>query len=394
MLERTDAGLPRNFVGDEPERADNPAHAPRSLSTGRLRSPPVRLQILLLALNHRDLGGAERLSMATGQVLDRIGDTYQCVRITEVRTFSRPGFVAEMLLLARRPWDLVVATHPHLAYAATAIARRASAPSIVQTHGTESWGRPRRSVAHGVRRATRVIASTQAGAELASHATGARLDHFAIFPPPASAPENQPDTITRSGIVAAGRLRSDDRYKGFDSLIRAWPEVTQHAPGSVLTIIGDGDDRIRLERLARDQGVQGLVRFLGRVNDDVLGLQMRNAVAFAMPSEHDPARNRGEGFGIVYAEAALRGTPSIALDTPILREVIHDGHTGLLARQGDIADLARAIIAMLSDSAHTQTMGAAAKELADREYAKPVWEGRLARLVHETIGEPAPSNDG
>src|SRR5262249_2974186 len=107
-------------------------------------------------------------------------------------------------------------------------------------------------------------------------------------PPPADG--NEPIAL----IVS--RLSSEDRYKGHDALIDAWPSVLAQTPDAVLVIVGDGDDRPRLEERVAERGVAHAVRFAGRVSDDELDRWYRRCAFLALPSV-------GEGFGLVLLEA-------------------------------------------------------------------------------------------
>ena len=107
-------------------------------------------------------------------------------------------------------------------------------------------------------------------------------------------------------LLTVARLDAAERYKGYDIVLRALPAL-QASIGPVLyLLVGTGDDRARIEQLARELGVAASVRFCGFVDDDALPALYRLADAFVMPSQ-------GEGFGIVFLEAMASGTPAVAL---------------------------------------------------------------------------------
>jgi phosphatidyl-myo-inositol dimannoside synthase len=70
-------------------------------------------------------------------------------------------------------------------------------------------------------------------------------------------------------------------------------------------VVGEGDDRFRLESLAREVGVIDRVRFFGTTEVRVPPALYRMADLFVMPST-------GEGFGIAFLEAIVSGTPTLA----------------------------------------------------------------------------------
>jgi phosphatidylinositol alpha-1,6-mannosyltransferase len=105
-------------------------------------------------------------------------------------------------------------------------------------------------------------------------------------------------------------MASSERYKGDDHVIAAVPDLVRRGHDIVYLIIGEGDDRARLEEVARKIGVSDRVRFLGAVDHQRLVAAYRMADLFVMPSA-------GEGFGICYLEAMARGTPALGLDVAV-----------------------------------------------------------------------------
>ncbi len=155
-----------------------------------------------------------------------------------------------------------------------------------------------------------------------------------------SAPAEPPPRECAALIV--GRMWSDEQGKGHDALLEAWPAVRSREPRAQLWVIGEGDDRARLEEKSRALGVADAVHFLGRVPDDELASRCRRASLFVMPS-------RQEGFGLVYAEAMWHGLPCIGSTSDAAGEVIVDGETGLLVPYGNAEAIANAAGGLLGD---------------------------------------------
>jgi len=137
-----------------------------------------------------------------------------------------------------------------------------------------------------------------------------RILHHGVAEPPALF-EKSP--VPR--FVAVGRLVG---YKRIDLLLDMWESVRQQT-GGILTIIGDGPDRERLER----KKVEG-VEFTGYVSEAEKHRLMSEARILLHPASW-------EGWGLVITEAAVRGTPAIGFDVPGVRDAIVDSETGLLA---------------------------------------------------------------
>src|SRR5262249_46355572 len=102
-------------------------------------------------------------------------------------------------------------------------------------------------------------------------------------------------------------------------------------------VVGEGDDRKRLQARAREAGLSHRVRFLGAVGLPRLIEIYRAVDLFVMPST-------GEGFGIAFLEAMASGTPSIGLDVAGARDSLADGELGTgVAKAGLTAAIARGL---------------------------------------------------
>jgi phosphatidyl-myo-inositol dimannoside synthase len=162
--------------------------------------------------------------------------------------------------------------------------------------------------------------------------------------------------------LIVGRMWSEERGKGHDALIEAWPSVRRALPDAKLWIAGEGDDSARLVAKARDHGVADCVLFLGRVPNAELGSLYRRASVFAMPSCQ-------EGFGLVYAEAMWWGLPCIGSTADAAGQVIAPGETGELVPYGDVPALSRALVGLLSDPDRVARMGAAGRKRARERFS-------------------------
>src|SRR6185295_16168456 len=127
-------------------------------------------------------------------------------------------------------------------------------------------------------------------------------------------------------------------------------DVVRAVPDAVLHVVGDGDDRPRLEQLAAARGLDGSVRFLGRVDDETLEREYERCTTFVMPS-------RDEGFGFVFVEAMRAGRACVG-SRGAASEVIVDGETGLLVDPANTAHLLQAVVQILRDRAGADAMGA------------------------------------
>lgn len=177
-------------------------------------------------------------------------------------------------------------------------------------------------------------------------------------------------------FLYVGRLK---RYKGVEVAFRALAAVRQQCGDVSLDVAGTGDDRPRLERLAVQLGIVDGVRFHGFVTESRKRELFRSAWANLFPSPK-------EGWGLTVMEAAACGTPSLASDSPGLRDSVRDGLTGFLVTHADPTALARRMLEFAGNPDLVARLGAAARAHAKAwswEDAAEATESHLIELVAE-----------
>jgi glycosyltransferase involved in cell wall biosynthesis len=93
-----------------------------------------------------------------------------------------------------------------------------------------------------------------------------------------------------------------------------------------------------------------------------------------------------EGWGISNLEAAACGTPSVASDSPGLRESVRDGETGILVPHGDVVALADALGSLLRDEELRSRMGRQARAFAE-SFSWDASADRVEALLRRVVGE-------
>lgn len=156
-------------------------------------------------------------------------------------------------------------------------------------------------------------------------------------------------------FLYVGRLK---RYKGISIAIRALALARVRRPDLSLDVAGTGDHRAALERLAAELGIAHVVRFRGFVTEAEKIDLLRRAWANVFPSPK-------EGWGITVIEAAACGTPSVASDSPGLRDSVRHDETGFLVPHGDAEALAGRLLELAEAPARVASLGAAARRFAE-----------------------------
>jgi glycosyltransferase involved in cell wall biosynthesis len=190
-------------------------------------------------------------------------------------------------------------------------------------------------------------------------ARGIRPERIVVIHPGVDAVQYHPDPAVRRtptpSFLYLGRLK---RYKGVEVALRALALARRTRGDLTLDIAGTGDDRPRLEGVARELGIAEAVTFHGFVSEAQKLRFLRSTWANLFPSPK-------EGWGITNVEAAACGTPSLASDSPGLRDSVRNGETGFLVPHGDAAALAERLLAFAADPALVERLGHAGRRFAE-----------------------------
>ena len=189
-------------------------------------------------------------------------------------------------------------------------------------------------------------------------ARGVRPERVRVIHPGVDSVRFTPDPGARAAAPAflyVGRLK---RYKGVDTALQALAVARRTRPDLRLDIAGSGDHRPAQEGLARSLGLADSVTFHGFVTEAEKIQLLRAAWANVFPSPK-------EGWGITVVEAGACGTPSLASDSPGLRDSVRDGETGFLVPHGDAEALAARMLALAADPSLVQRLGAGGRAFAE-----------------------------
>jgi phosphatidylinositol alpha-1,6-mannosyltransferase len=148
-------------------------------------------------------------------------------------------------------------------------------------------------------------------------------------------------------------------HKGHDMVIRALPRILARVPDTAYLIVGSGATERALRRLAEELGVGEHVRFAGFVAEHELAGHYHVSDVFIMPSRELDGDT--EGFGIVFAEAAACGRPTIGGRTGGIVEAVEEGRTGLLVDPTSTDEIVEAAVRLLSDREMARRMGEAGR---------------------------------
>lgn len=154
-------------------------------------------------------------------------------------------------------------------------------------------------------------------------------------------------------ILSAAMLRPGVKALGMELVIRSCNQLMKQGLRFKLIIAGDGKERPRLERLAREQ-LPGRARFLGKIDRNEMHKYYSGADLFVFPGIR-------ESLGLVYLEAQSCGLPVVALNGWGAVEAVIHGETGLLSDPDDMGKFTENIALLLKDGNLRGRMGISAQ---------------------------------
>ena len=356
--------------------------------------------ILLLSFDVQRRGGIERLSLQVQHSLQRQGRRVVLVTprpLTEVPRLGRLlGRIRFVLALA---WYLpqasqVLSMHALLLRPLGWLKslRRRQQRLHCWIHGIEVWGSALSAVQGDLLRCEQLIASSRFTRDRVLEQNGAwppiRVVHpMADLIDPFQQPLAHPEGLR---LLTVARMDPREQYKGHDLILQALRELQiRGCLNQTLQwrVVGAGDDRQRLESIAHDWSLSPWVHFLGNLPDPALEEELRTCSLMVMPSTYavrTDGQACGEGFGIVYLEAAQAGRASIAGQRGGQSDLIEDGTNGWLIKPCPAA-LADRLEWCMTHPKQLSQMGANAHRRAVLEFSAKSFDQALQRAFNTAL---------
>jgi glycosyltransferase involved in cell wall biosynthesis len=266
------------------------------------------------------------------------------------------------------------------------LGRAAGVPVVIaHEHSWEYEGRPVRQILDRhliARRADRLIAVSREDQRRMVEVEGIPLARTMFLPNgiPRAQPTNNCDVRAELGIEpeapVIGSVGSLFPVKAFDVLLRATALLTRDRPQLQVLIAGEGTQHEALMALARELGVSGSVRFLGRRNDIPEVLRALNIAVCCSLSEGSP---------LSVMEYMRAGLPVVASAVGGVPDLIEAGVHGLLVAPSDPQALAAALAELLGDPERARTMGVRAYERQRAEFDLELMVRRIEGLYEELL---------
>jgi len=157
--------------------------------------------------------------------------------------------------------------------------------------------------------------------------------------------------------------------KGIKYLIEALNIVKQKNPNIKLLLIGDGDQKQGLEKLAETLDLKKNISFVGKVENKEIPKYMTASDIFVLPS-------LSEAFGVVNLEAMACGLPIIATRVDGIPDVVKDRENGFLVEPESPNQIAEKILYLLSNDNVRKTIS----QNNIKESNKYSWENIIEKI--------------
>ncbi len=323
------------------------------------------MKILYLVSDLEESGGIQRYNANLIKFLKKNGIKLKIVE------FKRKNFFGKFSAIIGSFWqslifkpDYFFCSHINFGQIAYSCNKIFKIPYVIFTHGIDVWGKPDENK-------KKFLENSKLVATVSEFTKNKLLENYPgvknkIFMLPNAIdieefyPKNKSVALVKKYnldgkkvIFTLARLSSLEKYKGYDRMIEALPQVLKKIPNVFYIIGGVGDDKQRIFDLIKEKKLENYVALAGYIKQEELIDYYNLADVFAMPS-------KGEGFGIVFLEALACGKPVIAGNQDGSTDALLNGKTGILTNPDNVSAIAKAITDVLS--------GNVDKRLIDSEF--------------------------
>lgn len=246
---------------------------------------------------------------------------------------GKVSYIKAALKYSKRNYDLVICGHINLLPLAVLLNIWLKAPLALMVYGIDVWQRPYRLANQWLayvdsiwsissitlKRMNTWAKLTKTPCVILPNAI--HLDRYGLAPKSTKLLDKY--QLKGRVLMTLARLPSAERYKGVDEILEIMGDLLKEYPDLMYLVVGDGDDRPRLEAKVKALQLEGKVVFSGFIPEAEKADHFRLADVFAMPG-------RGEGFGFVFLEAIACGVPVVGSRVDGSREALLNGQLGEL----------------------------------------------------------------
>ncbi len=153
--------------------------------------------------------------------------------------------------------------------------------------------------------------------------------------------------VSRPLLYTLSRLSSTEQYKGYDTVMKALAQLKKEGQKFTYLLAGKADtiEKARIEKLITAYDLTDSVQLIGYIAEDEWSAHFLLSDVFIMPST-------GEGFGIVFIEAAAHGCQIIGGNADGSTDALLNGKLGQLVNPNSETEIKTAILKAIQNKAH------------------------------------------
>ena len=351
--------------------------------------------ILLVTYDVRRPGGIERLSLQVFEQLQRLGLQPRLLATRHIGPGLFGRWLGRLWFLLQLLWWLPQAQSVFSMHVLLLKPLRlralfpglAARPLYCWLHGIEVWGKALAAARRDLRACTALAASSSFTAQQVREGLSVCPPITVVHPcSDLQFPEEIPAPGLPLRLLTVARLDAGERYKGHDQILDALHRLQQQGdldPELRWIVVGDGNDRQRLQDKALRLGLADQIDWHGRLSDQQLIEEFLSCSVFVMPSGFSidaAGQATGEGFGIAYLEAAMAGRASIGALYGGQKDLLIDGETGWLVSAVD-QSLPELLRRLSTDSLQLKKAGSQAYKRASALFSGEAQRQSLMRLL-------------
>ncbi len=171
-------------------------------------------------------------------------------------------------------------------------------------------------------------------------------------------------------VISVGRLVP---WKGFDTLIKIFPQIKNKFKDAKLIIAGSGPDEERLQKLINEKGLQDYIALTGGLDRDVLLRYIKASDVFALNTGY-------EGLSHQLLEVMDVGVPIVTTNVGGNPELIKNGKNGLTVAFNDEKELTKSIVKLLGDKKYANKLAIEAKKKVQEFSEEKMIKGTVSML--------------
>ena len=193
--------------------------------------------------------------------------------------------------------------------------------------------------------------------------------------------------ILNSEYVTIGAIKGLEKVYGLNYLIEGFSELLKEYRGSKklkLLIVGDGTERMNLEALVKELGINSEVTFTGKIDNEKVPYYINKMDIVCLPS-------LSESFGVSAVEACACGRPIIATEVGGLKEIVFNNYNGFVIEEKSSEDIKLKLMETIKDERKMKEFSKNARRLVVEKYN---WceNARIMNDIYKTIEKVTDNN--